>query len=68
MSFDGVNSDMYGGIYGPYLTLKLFWYRSSPNITNTSSMTLQIGEKINNIIGYDYYVCGDGDYYGTSVT
>lgn len=33
---------------------------------NTSSMIIQIGNQITPDLGYDYYICGDGDYYGQS--
>ena len=66
MSFEGVSSEVYGGIYGPYLNLQLSWYRPSTTISNTSAMIIRIGNEINTNLGYDYYVCGSGDYYGKS--
>ena len=57
---------MYGGIYGPYLQLQLFWYRNSATISNSSNMIIRIGDQINSALGYDFYVCGTGDHYGTS--
>jgi hypothetical protein len=66
MAFEGVNSLVYGGVYGPYLVMQLFWYRPSPNMTNTTNITIQIGNQIDENVGNDYYVCGVGDYYGAS--
>lgn len=62
--FEGISSSVYGGIYGPYLQLQLYWYRNSPTVTNTGGIIVQIGSKINEAIGKDYYICGSGDYYG----
>ena len=27
-------------------------------------MTIRVGDMISSDLGYDYYVCGSGDYYG----
>lgn len=64
MLFEGVNSKVYGGIYGPFLQLKLFWYRQSAAMTNTSNLIIRIGDE--GTIGYDYFKCGVGDYYGSN--
>lgn len=68
MQFEGVDSNLYGGIYGPYLQLQLYWYRPSPNVTNTSNLILQIGNGVNAIVGNDYFICGAGDYFGTDIS
>ena len=57
---------MFGGVYGPYLQLQIFWYRNSLSMPNTSNIKIQIGNQISSDIGYDYYICGSGDFYGTS--
>ena len=31
-------------------------------------MIIRVGNQINSNLGYDYYVCGSGDYYGTSTS
>jgi hypothetical protein len=67
MNFEGVNSKIYGGIYGPFLELKLFWYRNSLTMTNTSNIYIQIGSQINSAVGYDYFQCGVGDFYGSGI-
>ena len=68
MFFEGVSSEVYGGIYGPFLQLQLFWYRNSANISNSSNMIVRVGNQISTDLGYDYYVCGTGDHYGTSTS
>lgn len=66
MPFEGVNSNVYGGIYGPFLNMQLFWYRNSLTMTNATSIIIRIGEEISPELGYDYHKCGSGDYYGPS--
>ena len=68
MDFEGVSSQVYGGIYGPYLQMQLFWFRNSPIIGNSSNMIIRAGNQINADLGYDFYICGDGDYYGKSIS
>lgn len=68
MGFEGVNAKVYGGIYGPILQMQLYWYRPNPTITNTSAMVIQIGDKVSDLVGYDYYQCGVGDFFGESPT
>lgn len=46
MIFEGVNSKMYGGVYGPFLNLKIFWFRNNPSIANTSNLYIQIGDQM----------------------
>ena len=48
--------------------MQLFWYRNSAAISNTSNMIIQVGNQISADLGYDYYVCGGGDYYGHSTS
>lgn len=64
MMFEGVSSKVYGGIYGPFLQMKLFWYRKSATIANTSNIIIRVGDQM--AIGYDFYKCGAGDYYGSN--
>lgn len=68
MMFEGVNSLVYGGIYGPFYNFQLFWFRNSLTMSNTSNIIVRIGNQINEDLGYDYFVCGVGDYYGTDHT
>lgn len=65
MLIDGVSSQVYGGILGPYLQLQLYFYRPNPTMTNTSNLIIRIGDMISTTVGYDYFVCYNGDYYGT---
>jgi hypothetical protein len=67
--FEGVESNVYGGVYGPFLQLQLYWFRNSPNVTNTTNIIIQIGNQISEVVGKDYFVCGNsgGDYYGVDV-
>jgi len=37
---------VYGGIYGPFLNMQLFWFRNSGSISNTSNMIIRIGSQI----------------------
>jgi hypothetical protein len=62
-----VNSNVYGGVFGPYLQLQLFWYRPSATVTNTSNIIIQLGSQVNEAVGNDYFICGAGDYYGTNI-
>lgn len=48
--------------------MELFWYRNSPTIANTSNIAIRIGNQISTDLGYDYYICGTGDYYGKSLS
>lgn len=64
MGFEGVSSKIYGGIYGPLLQLKLFWYRNNSVMSNSSNIIIQLGDQISAVVGNDYYQCGVGDYYG----
>lgn len=57
---------MFGGISGPFLQMQIFWYRNSISMPNTSNIKIQIGNQISSDIGYDYYICGSGDFYGSS--
>lgn len=66
MNFEGVTSSIYGGVYGPYLKMQLFWYRPSATTSNTSNIIIQIGNQIDSYVGNDYFVCGVGDFYGSS--
>lgn len=68
MMFEGVSSRVYGGFYGPYLQLKLYWYRPNPTVTNTSSIIIRVGDEISEAVGYDYFVCGGSDYFGNSLS
>ena len=68
MDFEGVSSNVYGGIYGPNLQLQLYWFRGSTSISNTSALTIRVGNQISSDLGYDFFVCGSGDYYGASAT
>lgn len=60
-----MNSQVYGGIYGPYLNFQLYWFRNSVAISNTSNIVIRVGNQISADLGYDYFVCGAGDYYGS---
>lgn len=66
--FEGVNSLVYGGIYGPFFNFQLFWYRNSLPMSNTTNIIIRVGDKISDDLGYDFFVCGVGDYYGTDHT
>lgn len=66
MQFEGVNSVLYGGLFsGTSLTFQLFWYRASAAMTNTTNMYIRLGGSISSTVGYDFYQCGVGDYFGT---
>lgn len=62
-----MDSTVYGGVFGPFLQLQLYWYRPNTTITNTTNLIIQIGSSVNEAVGSDYYICGSGDYYGTDI-
>lgn len=68
MPYEGVNSRLYGAIYGPYLELRLYWHRPSLNISNSTAIYIRIGDKINDFTGYDFFHCGVGDKFGDSAS
>lgn len=67
MRFQGADSTVYGGVYGPLLQFQLYWYRPNTTIANASNLIIQIGSSVNEVVGSDYYICGSGDYYGTDI-
>ena len=68
MPYEGVNSRLYGAIYGPYLELRLYWHRPSLNISNSTAMYIRIGDRINDFTGYDFHHCGVGDKFGETAS
>ena len=44
MKMDGVNAATYGGIDGPVLEVKLFWYAEQP-VLSSSDIYIRIGDK-----------------------
>lgn len=68
MKMDGVSGLTYGGIDGPVLELKLFWF-ANVSVLSSSDVYIRIGSGLaEERLGYDYQKCGDGDYFGTSTS
>ena len=69
MDVEGVSSVLYGGVFsGTSLTLQLFWYRPSSNMTNSSALYIRLGGSISSTVGYDFYQCGVGDFFGSDTS
>lgn len=68
MVYEGVNSRLYGAIYGPYLELRLYWHRPSLPISNTTAIYIRIGDRINDFTGYDFHHCGVADKFGETAS
>ena len=66
MVADNRNMQVYGGIEGPVLELRLFWYLPSANLSS-SDVYIRTGDTISVDLGYDYFKCGSGDYFGPNI-
>lgn len=47
--------------------MRLFWYCAKPTLSS-SNIYLRISDKISEDLGYDYYKCGSGDYFGSDTS